>query len=192
MNAFATKLEFENTSEITVKLVGQNFTTGEHYCGRRISLDFFKNALEYGHEIDVNSLEIDGYYFGSNAVSGYKEINQFLEKLNNNEYSVPLGVIQAILKETGLTDLENVFEYAESHVLDHILNADELGMSDLREVYGQQRSNETLDAISENLPKYQQEQITQYWDHQQFIDDLFINECKFISCGKVQVVISNR
>lgn len=173
-------------------MFGQNYTTGEPYFGRTISLDFFETALKNSQEIDVHCLEINGYQFGYSIMSGYKQIDEFLETLNDNEYDIDLGVIHAILKETGLTDIENVFSYAENHVLAHSLNADEFGMSDLREQYGQDRSNEALENICCNLSQAQKEQLHQYWDHQSFIDDLFINECKFITCGKVQVVISNR
>jgi len=192
MNAFVSALEITNTDSITVKLVGQNFTTGDQYYGRVIPLNFFETALANGDEIEVQSLEINGFWFSGDAISGYKEINQFLETLNDNEYNIEIGVIHAILKETGLTDLDNVFEYAESSVMAHSLDASEFGMSDLRENYGQERSNEALENINQNLSQSQQEQLALYWNHQQFIDDLFINECKFLSCGKVQVVISNR
>jgi hypothetical protein len=192
MNAFVSALENTNTDSITVKLVGQNFTTGDQYYGRVIPLNFFETALANGDEIEVQSLEINGFWFSGDAISGYKEIHQFLETLNDNEYDIEIGVIHAIMKEAGLTDLDNVFEYAESHVMAHSLDASEFGMSDLRENYGQERSNEALENINQNLSQSQQEQLALYWNHQQFIDDLFINECKFLSCGKVQVVISNR
>ena len=147
MNAYVSTPITTNTESITVKLVGQNFTTGEQYFGRTIPLNFFETAIEKGHEIDIHA---------------------------------------------GLTDLENVFDFAENKVLAYSLNADEFGMSDLRENYGQTRSNEALENICDNLPKAHSEQVCLYWNHQQFIDDLFINECKFLTCGKVQVVISNR
>ncbi len=192
MNAFVTAPTTTNTDSITVKLIGQNFTTGDHYYGRPIPLNFFETALACGHEIDVQSLEINGFWFSGNAISGYKEINQFLNTLNDNEYDIEIGVIHAILKETGLTELDDVFEFAQEKVLAHSLNADEFGLSDLRENYGQERSNEELESICQNLSKQQAEQLHIYWNHHQFIDDLFINECKFLTSGKVQVVISNR
>lgn len=192
MNAYVSTPITTNTESITVKLVGQNFTTGEQYFGRTIPLNFFETAIEKGHEIDIHSLEINGFYFGSSLISGYKEINNFLNMLNNNENEIEIGVIHLILKDAGLTDLENVFDFAENKVLAYSLNADEFGMSDLRENYGQTRSNEALENICDNLPKAHSEQVCLYWNHQQFIDDLFINECKFLTCGKVQVVISNR
>lgn len=192
MNAFVTAPTTTNTDSITVKLIGQNFTTGDQYYGRHIPLNFFETALACGHEIDVQSLEINGFWFSGDAISGYKEINQFLNALNDNEYDIEIGVIHAILKETGLTTLDDVFEFAQEKVLAHSLNADEFGFSDLREDYGQERSNEELESICQNLSKEQAEKLHIYWNHQQFIDDLFINECKFLTSGKVQVVISNR
>lgn len=191
MNAFVQATPQEQ-QELSLRLVGQNFTTGQSYCRSFIPLDFFAKALENGHEIEIQSLEINGFNFSGNEISGYNELHDFISQLNQDNNSQKVAVFHAVLMEAGLVSLEDLFEFVEKKVLAHSLDSSEFGLSDLREVYGQNRSNEALDQICTRLPSAQAQQLALYWNHQQFVDDLFINDCHFIHRGKVQVILSNR
>lgn len=170
---------------LEIKLIGINLSSGKSYTGETIPANFFADQKD---EIEIEDLIINGVSF-HDAVCGYSAITALLEKLE--DFKDSFEVVSAILNKKGLIEnTAEVFDFYRDTIIEVLLNNDTL--TSLEETVGDDWSNDQLDTILKHLPKHLHEVTTNYFDHDGYKRDLFINELGYAKAGKVEFVYKRR
>ena len=174
------------SQDLNITLHAQNLTTGDSIIGKIIPESFFADLKD---ELDLHVLFINGVQIRI-ANSGYAEINKFIQTLKEYD-NQPLNVVAAVINTHGLlSKLTDVFSFCDNKIIETLINSDKLFY--LKDIVADQWSNDQLEAILENIPADQKEVVTNYFNHEQFKTDLFINELGYIKNDEVEIVYKKR
>lgn len=171
---------------LEIKLNAMNIATNFIHFGTVISPTHFDDLKD---ELEIADLTINGVIFEIGNY-GYTEISNFLKALDQYE-NQPLEVIATAINAAGLIQsLNDVFDFCDNRIVETLVKNDNL--TSLRDSVGEQWSQDHLERILEETPKAHHETLTNYFNHEQYANDLFINELNYVKHKDVEIVYRRR